>query len=181
MAQHSSSTLSLTLLPVVAFFALAAPLAHAANNGNVPHSIHGARLDLHADLDWNSMVGVGGRLEFPIAPRGLIKDYARDELALSLGADVLFQPIDDVHYTGGAYLVPVIAAQWNFYLGSRWSIFPEAGMAAHVDFDREGYGDRAWIYPQVNAGLGGRCHINKRAALLMRVGIPAGLQVGLTF
>ena len=127
------------------------------------------------------MFGLGGRVEFPLVKDGLIGGNVHDELALSLGADLLFSPVDHDYYTGTGYVIPIGALQWNFYLGPDWSIFPEAGVALHMGFDNYGYGDRAWFYPQPDLGFGARYHFDSRLALLMRISTPGGLQVGLNF
>lgn len=147
--------------------------AHAAGEMS---SLRGTpRFDLHVDVGWRQAYGVGGRVEFPIVPEGLLQ-RADDDLTLSLGAEVFFP---DNRY--GAAVWPLAALQWNFYLSDRWSIFPELGVVAfagdkhHNAFVHTG----PVIAPFV--GFGARFHLSPRAALLARVNWPAGLQFGVAF
>lgn len=175
------SRLALSAALVLALGGFAGQARADEHHGTDHNQIDGARVDLHANVDGYGMFGVGGRVELPIVPDGLIRGDVHDELALSLGADVLFSPVDRGYYDGGGYVVPIAAVQWNFYLGSNWSVFPEAGVAVHFDFDHDGYRDHGWSYVQPDLGLGARYHFQDRLALLMRVSSPGGLQVGLTF
>ncbi len=133
------------------------------------------RFDLHVDFGWRQAYGVGGRLEFPIVPEGLL-ERADDDLTLSLGAEVFFP---ENRY--GASVWPLGALQWNFYLSDRWSVFPELGVVGfagddhHHDFVHTG----PIIAPFL--GFGARLHISPRAALLARVSWPAGFQLGVAF
>lgn len=162
--------------------------AHEDHSGPDHNQIQGARGDVHASLDWYTVFGVGGRVEFAIVPDGFIRGNVRDELALSLGGELFFAPTYAGWnaYEGQPYGVPIVAVQWNFYLGDHWSIFPELGVALHVGFDRNGWTDHygygyGWIYPAPDVGFGARYHFGPRVALLMRASTPAGLQVGLNF
>lgn len=153
-----------------------------ADDGYITNAgISDIRVDVHADVDWYGMFGVGVRGEFPILRDGLVNGSVRDELALSVGGDLLFVPFDRNYYTGGAYAIPIVAGQWNFYLGDHWSIFPELGVAVHLGFDDVGYGERAWLYATPDLGFGVRYHFDRRAALLLRVATPCGAQIGMTF
>ena len=85
-----------------------------------------------------------------------------------------------------SHVTPIAAAQWNFYFGGHWSVFPEAGVALRVGLDHYGWTDPyghtyPWIYPALDLGVGARYHFNPSVALLMRVSTPGGLQVGVTF
>lgn len=172
---------SLPVMLLAAFFSLPAHAAEEVATASRSNQIHGLRVDVHAAVDRFNMFGVGGRLEFPLAADGFIGGKVRDELALSVGADFLFNAFDRGFYDGGAYAIPIGAAQWNFYLGRYWSVFPEAGVAIHLGIEHEGYGDRARLYLQPDLGVGARFHFEERVALLMRLSTPGGLQLGLTF
>ncbi len=152
------------------------------------NQIHGMRVDLHGNVDRWGVFGVGGRLEFALVPNGFLRGTVHDEFALSLGADFLVSPayFGWGGFNGGGYAVPIAAVQWNLYLGDRWSIFPEAGLAMHMGFDEAGWNDGnghhyGWLYAEPALGLGARFHFSPRAALLMRLSTPGGLQVGLNF
>ena len=158
------------------------------HHGPDHNQIQGARVDLHGNVDRWGLFGAGGRVEFAIVPDGFINGNVQDELALSFGADVFFAPIyfGGNYYDGGAYVIPIAAAQWNFYLGDRWSVFPEVGVALHVGFRQDGWYDKngrgyGWLYAEPNLGVGARYHFTERVALLMRLSTPGGLQVGVTF
>lgn len=143
------------------------------------HHISGVRFDVHADLGGYASVGAGFRADIPIMREGLLTN-ADDELAISLGVDAFFANFYHDYYDGGPYFAPVAVAQWNFYLGPEWSIFPEAGVAFYIG--DEDYLPRGLpVYATLALGFGARYHFTERNALLMRVSRPAGLQVGVTF
>jgi hypothetical protein len=178
----------LTPIALLSLIVATPAFAHETHHGANHNQIRGVRFDVHANLDQYSMLGAGGRVEFPIVPDGFIGGKVRDELALSFGADLFFAPTywGDSGYYGGAYVVPIGVAQWNFYLGERWSVFPEAGIAVHVGIEHDGWYDRhgrsyPWLYPTPDLGIGARCHFNDRVALLLRISTPGGLQAGVTF
>jgi hypothetical protein len=142
--------------------------------------IHGVRADVHLNAGSYGLLGVGARLDLTLLPHGLIEGV-NDEIALSPGLDTFFvQAYHNQYYGGGFYWVPSVVVQWNFYLGDRWSIFPEAGLALYVgdaNYLPRGYG----VYAAADLGLGARYHFTERNALLMRISTPAGLQLGVTF
>jgi hypothetical protein len=143
------------------------------------NNIHGVRLDAHALVGGYYSFGAGLHVDIPIVSRGLISS-ADDELAISPGLDVYFQDFYYDYYNGGPYLIPSVVLQWNFYLGSDWSVFPEAGLAFFVgdrDYMRRGRG----AYAVVDLGFGVRYHFSQRNSLLARVSTPTGLQLGVTF
>jgi hypothetical protein len=177
---------SLGILLSIGLLTAAPALAHDDGHHGPDHNqIKGMRLDLHGNIDRYSPFGAGGRLEFAIVPDGFLRGNVHDELALSFGADGFFGPRDLGWngYDGGAYLIPIGAVQWNFYLGDRWSIFPEVGVAVHVGLDHDGWDDphghtHTWLYPEADLGFGARYHFTPHVALLMRISTPGGLQVG---
>lgn len=165
--------------------AWAKPEAHRGSNHN---QIEGVRFDVHATLDPYTGLGGGARIEFAIVPNGLVRGNVKDELALSFGGDVLVAPVYSgwYGYDRSAYALPIGAVQWNFYLGEKWSVFPEVGVAVRITFDRDGWSnpkgrDYGWVYPQPHVGIGARYHFSPNAALLLRASTPSGLQVGLVF
>ena len=178
-------SLSLSVLSVLLVSpALANDEEHAGPDHN---QINGVRGELHGSLDAYSVIGIGGRAEFAIVPNGVIGDV-NDEIALSLGAELFVAPVNTggYYYSDGVYLVPIAAAQWNFYVGNHWSVFPELGLAIRVDPGHDGWTDsngnyHGWIYTQLDAGFGARYHFDDRVALLLRLSTPAGFQVGLAF
>ncbi len=177
----------------------AAPAAAADSHIGIDHNqIHGLRVDLHGSIDTVAMLGGGARFEFAIVPNGFIRGNVFDELALSFGADMLVAPTYlftrnrydygyDYDYDGGsAYIAPIAAAQWNFYLGDRWSVFPEVGIAVPLRLDRDVWYDQngrphSWVSVVPDVGIGARYHFNPSVALLMRLSTPGGLQIGVVF
>ncbi len=133
------------------------------------------RVEVHLDFGWYSAAGAGVRFEFPLAPRGIL-DGVDDEIALSVGAELFYFYWADAVVGLGVY--PIVALQWNFYVGSNVSLFPELGVAFLFGPSRDRYWG-AWAAPFF--GLGLRVHFNARNALLFRVSWPAGLQLGVTF
>ena len=131
-----------------------------------------ARFDVHLDLGWAAAGGVGFRGDFRVA-RDII-ERADDDLALSLGAELFVTK-------PGLAVWPMAAMQWNFYLGHRWSVFPEAGLVVFTGepHHRDRVGAFAVVVPFLGAGA--RLHFSPRHAVLFRINWPAGLQIGLTF
>lgn len=147
--------------------------AHARGRGH----IHGARVELHGVAGWYAELGFGGRLEFALLHQGFIRNFD-DEFALTLGADVILDHHDHhhrhyhgpnhrhdhkhgdhYHWDHRAMMFP-IAVQWDFIIRSRWSFFPELGMALHWDHHE--------VRPRFYAGGGARWHFGHRTALVFR-------------
>lgn len=148
----------------------------ASNSSN---HIGGARFDVHANLGGYGSFGAGFRVDLPLLREGFIQN-TDDEFALSIGADGFFVSFYDDYYDGGPYVIPSIVAQWNFYIGDQWSVFPEAGLSIWIgdsDYLRRGRG----FYAAPNFALGARYHFTQRNAVLVRLGTPTGFQLGLTF
>jgi hypothetical protein len=166
--------------PLLLLATLAA--AHADEVLDRPASVHhirDVRLDAHADFGGYGSLGAGFRVDIPIVRNGLIAG-TDDELAISPGADLFFQDFYHGYYDGGPYVIPTVALQWNFYVSSHWSVFPEAGIAFYVG-DRDYMRHDNTVYAAGHFGLGARYHFNDTNALLLRVSNPTGFQVGLTF
>lgn len=153
---------------------VASAIAPAPARAETQRSHHAIRLDGHGSIGWYGDLSVGFRVEFPIVPDGLV-DGVDDELSLSPGLDFLWFYHPDFPGVG---IYPLVMAQWNFYLGERWSVFPELGATLIFAEHRDRYW-RTFIAPVIAAG--GRYHFSDRLALLVRVGWPVGLSVGLVF
>lgn len=148
-------------------------------SSNASNHIGGARVDVHANLGGYGSFGAGFRVDIPLLREGFIQN-TDDELALSVGLDGYFVNFYRDYYDGGAYLIPSVLAQWNFYIGDQWSVFPEAGLSLWVgdaDYLRRGRG----FYAAPNFGIGARYHFSQRNAVLVRINTPTGFQLGLTF
>ncbi len=182
--------------PFLAAFALSALVL--VDWGTSPSSAHAqaghiqgaVRLDVHLGVGWRGSLGPGMRVDIPIARDGLISSV-NDELALTLGADFLFHTYeyDSRHHyyqhqrDGDLTLLFPIAMQWNFILNSRWTVFPELGLAieSHDHHYEHGYHDRH-VHVLPNIGAGARWHFNSgQAALLLRLTHPGTFQVGITW
>lgn len=156
--------------------------------------IQGVRPDVHLTMGYDDL-GVGFRIDIPVVRDGWLR--ARnidDEFAISAGLDMMFVDYDgrDRYYCNGGGsrcrtegdfgVWPVVVGQWNLYFTrTKWSVFPELGMAVLFG---NGYYDRyhrghAYVTPA--ASVGARYHFNSRMSLLMRMNYPAGAQIGLTF
>jgi len=157
------------------------------NNGRT--HIQGVRFDVHATLGWWWAFGAGFRVDIPIVPDGFI-DSMDDEFAITFGGDAQFVNWSNGGCGGrGRYgcwgdwsVWPEVAAQWNFYLTPKWSIFPELGLAIGIhDCDRGPQND-VCVTAAPLVSFGARYHFAPpRVALLLRVSFPFGFQVGLNF
>lgn len=132
--------------------------------------IAGVRPEVHLDLGFHADIGFGMRIDIPIVQDGLIAS-ANDDLAISPGADLLF---DDGHVWVG---IPV-ALQWNFYIKQEWSVFPEIGLAVLFGEHHRHHDD---VGVDFLLAVGGRYHWSSRNAVVLRIGWPIGLNVGITF
>lgn len=163
-------------LPRLTFFAQLTGAAGlfvlcVACSGVARAQIEGVRPEVHLDLGYHADVGFGVRVDIPIVPEGLLMS-TRDDLAISPGADLLF---DD----GDVWVGIPVALQWNFYLESAWSVFPELGLALLVgEHHRRRDND---VRIDFLLAVGGRYHWSSRNALVLRIGWPIGLQFGITF
>jgi hypothetical protein len=165
--------------------ALTSAPALAAPHASGPNHIAGARFEVHGDIN-PYILGAGFRAELPIVPDGIIRGASNvhDEFAVSLGGDLWFAPYYD-GYRDGAYLLPVVAIEWNFYIGDKWSIFPEIGLTFPIGFNGPGDykywggapGYRLWYV----AGFGVRYHFSARNSLVFRIGSTLGFAIGITF
>lgn len=154
-----------------ALLCLAASLLCA---GSASAHISGIRPEAHLNLGYRGDLGVGFRVDIPIVPQGFL-DSSVDELALSPGADLLF---DD----GEIWVGVPIALQWNFYIDREWSFFPELGLAFLFGHHHRWHrGDDGDLGIDLLLAVGGRYHLSSRNALVLRVGWPIGVQFGITF
>lgn len=128
------------------------------------------RFDLHSALTWEADVGAGVRADISIFDREHLQS-ARDELAISLGADVSF-----VTFGGTSRITtwPTLAAQWSIAVSDRVSFYPELGIVARIE-------RAAWkgLYP--NVAFGGRVQVQRSLHFMGRLGWPIAVSIGLTF
>jgi hypothetical protein len=133
--------------------------------------IEGVRPEVHLDLGFHADVGFGVRVDIPVVPEGLLLS-AKDDLAISVGADLLF---DD----GRVWVGIPVALQWNFYVDRAWSLFPELGLALLAGHHHHDNHDDVGV--DFLLAVGGRYHWSDRNALVLRIGWPIGIQFGVTF
>jgi len=128
------------------------------------------RLDAHAALDWESGFGAGARADISIFDKNRMYN-GRDELAISVGADVMF-----VSFTGSnrLFVWPTATVQWSLSVSERFVFYPELGLAAKIHS-----GGWDGIFP--NIGFGGRYYMVRSVALLGRLGWPMAVSAGVTF
>ncbi len=177
-------TLSSTCLAALALCALVivtwstCPSSVSAQTGYISGPL---RLEAHLDVDFFGGLGPGMRLDVPLLRNGLIP-AANDELALTLGADVLFRTHhryydrNHHHHPDANHLMLLfpIALQWNFMLPHNWTVFPEVGLALVHHYER--------LSVLFDIAAGARWHFGGgKAALLLRLTYPGGFQAGLTW
>jgi len=185
--------------------ASASAQGHRSHPGD-HNAIDGVRPEIHLDLGgWWHTFGAGFRIDIPIVPDGFLRGTSiHDELALSPGADLWFIGYHRYYYRSrycdpygcddnDLAFWPIIAVDWNLYLGESWSVFPELGIVFLLWDDYYGYNDywcdargcyggRADIYVLPHFGAGARWHFTDRNAIVFRLVWPPGaLQVGITF
>lgn len=132
------------------------------------------RVEAHFLVGYFGELGLGGRAEIPLATSGIV-DGVADDIRLSVGIDALWF----YHSDGDGFGVyPILALQWNFYLGEDWSIFVEAGLGFVWAPNRQRFWD-TFIAPYGGAGV--RHHFTHRNAIFLRAGFMPGAQLGITF
>ena len=129
------------------------------------------RIDGHIASAWDGHLGVGARIDIPIATSAALRYSNRDEVSVSLGADVTF-----IELSGSTELraYPTVAFQWSLGVTDRVYFFPEFGLSARVD--RDGY---AGLAP--NLGFGARFYLQRSFGLFARLGWPMALSSGANF
>ncbi len=152
---------------------LSAPALADAQAGPPPS----VRLDIHGDFGWYHSFGAGARVDIPVVRDGFIRSSdVSDDLSISPGLE-LFSAYGPY---SGMGLIPMVMVQWNLYFAHQFSFFLEAGIA--LLFAPSGWSNH--YYDQVVAPvgqLGFRWHLSDAMALLIRVGWPAGTQIGVAF
>lgn len=168
---------------------LSALLSTTSASAQHIHTKDPVRVDVHGTLTRWGGIGAGVRAELVVAPEGAIPNFD-DDISITAGAELLFFDFDNDHDRDNGFgLWPGLAAQWNFYLGKNWSVFPELGLwlyFGHYHYNRYRGPDRdRWNDDNFGwglmAGIGGRYHLSSRTALMLRIQFPGLLQFGVTF
>lgn len=144
------------------------------------HTKDPIRVEAHGTLSRWGGIGAGVRAELVVAPD--VIPSIDDDMSITVGGELLFFDFDRGHGDDGFGIWPGAAAQWNFYLGQNWSVFPELGLwiyfgDGHYHHNRDN-NDFGW---SLMAGIGGRYHMASRNALMLRIQFPGLLQFGVTF
>lgn len=128
------------------------------------------RLDGHVAITWKGALGLGARADIPLIS-GTFEYSARDELALSLGADVTF-----AEFNGNTDMeaFPTAALQWAIGVSDRLAFVPEFGVIAHLD-------EGGWDRLMVNLGFGARYYLHRSLGLQGRFGWPLAVTGGVVF
>gem|GEM_PF-6158213 len=129
------------------------------------------RLDGHASITWDGYFGLGARVDIPVLKDGLSYN-SKDELAVSLGADVIFVSFN--HDDEPLEVWPTATLQWSLGVTPNFAFYPELGLAAKIT--RDGWDG---VFP--NVGFGGRYSLYRSVSLLARVGWPMAVSLGATF
>lgn len=151
--------------------ALAAPAAAQAPGRRDP--LMPIRLDGHLAVTWDGAFGLGARADLPLIS-GTFRYSGRDELALSLGADVTF-----VSFAGERAMegLPTALLQWCLGVSERFVFAPELGLVARITKDDDGLD----VQLRPNVGFGARYFVHRSFGLAVRLGWPIGLSVGAVF
>jgi len=184
MRRKVSRTTFSALLAALAIVAVTSAVQAQPPGANGQNKIDSVRFDVHAMIGWWWAFGAGFRVDIPIVPDGFI-DSLDDEFAITFGGEAAFVNWDNNRGCsrygcwGDWSIWPVVAAQWNFYLTPKWSIFPELGLAVAI---HECNGGNVCASASPLVSFGARWHFAPpRVALLLRVTFPFGFQVGLNF
>jgi hypothetical protein len=164
----------LALLAAAAFAPgqeVAAQEQQVAYGGDPNAPLLPVRLDAHASITWDGTFGLGARVDIPILEKGFAYS-SRDELAISIGADLIFVSFDDS--TNPIDVWPTGVLQWSLGVSERFSFYPELGLTAKIE--RDGW---AGVFP--NVGFGGRYYLWRSVALMGRLGWPMAISLGGTF
>lgn len=128
------------------------------------------RLAGHVTATWEGAFGLGARADIPLIS-GTFRYSGRDELAVSVGADVTFFATDEDR---GVDLYPTAMLQWSLGVNDRLSFYPELGFIAYVE-------DRSWEGLVPSIGFGVRYYLHRSFGLNARMGWPVALNVGTVF
>jgi hypothetical protein len=129
------------------------------------------RLDAHATLSWKGSLGLGGRVDIPIATAAGLRYSQRDEVAIGLGCDVTFLAFDGSTQVAG---YPTLVFQWSIGVSDRFYFVSEFGLQTRVD-------SGSWNGFSPNLGFGARYYLQRSFGLFGRLGWPQALSLGTNF
>jgi hypothetical protein len=169
-------SLLLALLAVALGSLVAAPPSRAEAQGKAryygrTHPLLPVRLDAHAAMSWDGALGLGGRVDIPVATAAGLRYSPRDELSLSLGGDVTFISFDG---SLAVEVYPTLMFQWSLGVSDRFFFYPEVGLVSRID--RHG-----WDGVSPNLGFGARYYLGRSFGLFGRFGWPFAISAGTMF
>jgi hypothetical protein len=128
------------------------------------------RVDVHGVLTWEAEIGTGLRADILLfnETSGF---NGRDEIALSVGCDLSFITFGG---TNRLTVWPTATVQWSLAVREHFVLYPELGIVAQLP-----PGQFKGLYP--NVGVGGRINVYRSLDVLVRLGWPMAVSVGLTF
>jgi hypothetical protein len=152
--------------------ALVLALSSAASAQSTPDTrpLLPVRLEGHGTLNWDGGAGVGGRVDIPVIKDGVIYN-ARDELAISVGLDVVFLAFEG---SNPVDVWPTATVQWTLGVSDRFVFYPELGLSALID-------QSGWRGMFPNVGFGGRYYFWRSVSVVGRLGWPMAISAGVTF
>lgn len=134
------------------------------------HPLLPFRVGLHSVLTWEAEIGAGLRADILLFNE-TTAFHGRDEIALSLGCDISFVTF------GGENRVnywPTATMQWSLAVREHFVFYPELGIVAQAaSHDFKG------LYP--NVGFGGRINVYQSLEIVVRVGWPMAVSIGVAF
>lgn len=128
------------------------------------------RLDGHVGVRWDGAPALGVRADLPLVV-GTFRYSPRDELAVSLGADLSVSQLGDENTLD---FYPTAALQWSLGVNERLAFVPELGLIGHFDAD-------GWRRPLANLGFGARYYLRRSFGLQARFGWPIAFTAGVVF
>lgn len=144
--------------------------AQAAPPSDATKPLLPVRIDGHGSLTWDGQLGFGFRADIPIVAGGLAHN-ARDELAVSVGADFIMLAFEG---TNPLDIWPTAVLQWTLSVNDHFVFYPELGLAAQIDRD-------GWQGVLPNVGFGGRYYLWRSISVMGRFGWPMAISIGATF
>lgn len=177
MRQKLNRASGLCSLALLTLSVAASATTHAQDNAPPPADsderaplLKYVRADGHAGIDWEGDFGLGLRADIPIFDKSRMYN-TRDELAISVGGDVIF-----VAFDGSNQLTvwPTATVQWSLGVTDQFVFYPELGLTAKIE-------SNGWdgMYP--NIGFGGRYYVYRSIAAVGRIGWPVALSAGVAF
>jgi hypothetical protein len=168
--------------------------AQARDTGQHPY--YGVELEPHAEWQWSgdewsweNGFGFGARASIPLLEDGPVQSL-NNSLAVTFGFDWAYFANDcsiggmEVDCHESDIWIP-IAAQWNFFVSERFSLFPEFGVGFRTATRSTNYCaasecDDSSLEVHAVLWFGARFLVTDRVAVVLRLGTPS-LTLGASF